>query len=855
MIYLYFDRTGALVETINEKPFKQGSVNVNGLAVYCELWDDDDFELDDIWYVQKLPNGTLTNETSFVDNVVNTTIPYNPKADHKFFKDFKTYKFYIKNFDESYLSQNGLNVGTIRFSINSSIEALGEILFNVQESVIKYDNNITQSQYDYLLLAYASRTLNEETGRTIYELIEEIVKEQAKITGVEYVGTTEEILALTSDEGIALSTTNAHIYYWDEEQVSYVDSEIEFMDISLSSNVMTLSGSQTVSGMKTFTGTQVFSGTTMFSGASVHSNDVEVGGDLIAKNVIGNDGTDYALNLKSGNEENKIIVDNNKVEISHDATGNIADASVIVNSASILFKVANRSVLAIGTDEIDAIGNMYASTILSSSTLNLLSPNEENGISISDTNIKAKLEDTDILTFKIVMDEENPSLHYYHIETGEGTYLKGKALNPSDLYDIVNKNYADGIKTTLETALGGKADLNNSSQNIRANKLQANSIIDGTDTTEIEMMQGAINFYAKNWQDTSQYRVICFSYSQGLEIGEPTKSFNPTTKNYVDGIKTNLQSQIDGINAGQNLADIVADLTALNNLSTTNLQVGDKVQVLVDSNHDDGSTVYNWNGSAWVYIGKYGQDGYTKAQADTLLATKQDVIDSSHKLSSDLVDDTNATNKFATASQLSQIATNQSDISNIKDGTTLDSFADVETALSGKVDMLQADWADQVYVKKSDGTNSSYYIDFNSTPYSVCIRNATGRLNVVGALYDSQAINLGQWKNDLQVKRHFINATINDGVDNITAIISILSPISTLNTATLIKNYFKDKGYNIPSTSTYLLTDVAIFIPSTSNNYVGVVYDETNDKFVANGTNYTLVSITSETITKDILPL
>lgn len=38
---------------------------------------------------------------------------------------------------------------------------------------------------------------------------------------------------------------------------------------------------------------------------------------------------------------------------------------------------------------------------------------------------------------------------------------------------------------------------------------------------------------------------------------------------------------------------------------------------------------------------------------------KQDEIDSSHKLDADLVDDTTSTNKFATASQLSQIAANE----------------------------------------------------------------------------------------------------------------------------------------------------------------------------------------------------
>ena len=122
------------------------------------------------------------------------------------------------------------------------------------------------------------------------------------------------------------------------------------------------------------------------------------------------------------------------------------------------------------------------------------------------------------------------------------------------------------------------------------------------------------------------------------------------TEDVLDAEANNLQSQIDGLNAGQNLADIVANLTTLNNLPITNLKDGDKVQVLVDSHHDNASTVYklviSGSSHSWSYIGKYGQDGYTKSEANALLATKQNVIDSTHKISSDLVDDTNATNKF-----------------------------------------------------------------------------------------------------------------------------------------------------------------------------------------------------------------
>lgn len=142
--------------------------------------------------------------------------------------------------------------------------------------------------------------------------------------------------------------------------------------------------------------------------------------------------------------------------------------------------------------------------------------------------------------------------------------------------------------------------------------------------------------------------------------------------NQIDTKTSNLQSQIDGINAGQNLADIVADLTALGNLDTSKLQSGDKVEVLSDSNHDNVSTVYNWNGTIWQYIGAYGTDSYTKAQMDSALATKQPLIDSSHKLDADLVDDTNATHKFVLQSDM--------DYWNLKQGALVETDS---TAVSG----------------------------------------------------------------------------------------------------------------------------------------------------------------------------
>ena len=151
-MYIYFDKNGTIKEVINDESIRKGSNDYN--KIYCYLEGNPD--IDDIWYLQKNPDGTLTNEVSFIDNIVTKSIPYDSKRDMKYFQDFEVYKFYVFTLSSSYLSQNGLVVATIRVAENNTLWALGELTFNVQANIVNSDNDITQSQYDYLLLTISS---------------------------------------------------------------------------------------------------------------------------------------------------------------------------------------------------------------------------------------------------------------------------------------------------------------------------------------------------------------------------------------------------------------------------------------------------------------------------------------------------------------------------------------------------------------------------------------------------------------------------------------------------------------------------------------------------------------------------
>lgn len=91
-----------------------------------------------------------------------------------------------------------------------------------------------------------------------------------------------------------------------------------------------------------------------------------------------------------------------------------------------------------------------------------------------------------------------------------------------------------------------------------------------------------------------------------------------TLENQQNTNKEQLQIQIDGINAGQNLADIVSNYSSLSNYNTSNLLNNDKIQVLQDENHNNAATIYSWNGNYFQFVGEVGQS-YSKAQIDNIL--------------------------------------------------------------------------------------------------------------------------------------------------------------------------------------------------------------------------------------------
>ena len=116
---------------------------------------------------------------------------------------------------------------------------------------------------------------------------------------------------------------------------------------------------------------------------------------------------------------------------------------------------------------------------------------------------------------------------------------------------------------------------------------------------------------------------------------------------------TSLQTQIDALSNANDVVDVLATYQDLLDYDTTNLKNNDIIKVMTDSTHQNAISYFKWviveQVGSWSYVGSQGPF-YTKSETDTLLNTKQNEITASNKLNSDLVNDTNSTNKFVTTS-------------------------------------------------------------------------------------------------------------------------------------------------------------------------------------------------------------
>lgn len=149
-MYLYFDKTGALKEIINDEALRQGNYFINYLCVYIE---GRDYESLDIAYT--LPSGAFVGPMNYKKetNAQTLQIPFNPKRDLKFFKYYTDYEFVVIPLEADLNGNAPLDeAGTVHTDITAMLLddtqlVLGEVNFTVERNTTLNLKQIASQEY------------------------------------------------------------------------------------------------------------------------------------------------------------------------------------------------------------------------------------------------------------------------------------------------------------------------------------------------------------------------------------------------------------------------------------------------------------------------------------------------------------------------------------------------------------------------------------------------------------------------------------------------------------------------------------------------------------------------------------
>ena len=273
---------------------------------------------------------------------------------------------------------------------------------------------------------------------------------------------------------------------------------------------------------------------------------------------------------------------------------------------------------------------------------------------------------TDKQQMEMQIQENKESIDYLEANK-QDKLISGQNIKTINNETILGEGNID-ISATLETdpVFTHSPAYNITEQDITDWNNKSDFSGDYNDLTNKPTIPDVSDFITKDVNDLTYYTTtanlsnVALSGSYNDLINTPDLSIYATTTQLGnettarENADTNLQGQIDAITSASDVKDIVGTYAELENYDTTTLGNDDIIKVLQDSTHNNAMTYYRWviasGFGEWEYIGQEGPY-YTKSETDTLLNAKQNEIDTTHKLSSDLVDDTNNTNLFVTSTE------------------------------------------------------------------------------------------------------------------------------------------------------------------------------------------------------------
>lgn len=196
----------------------------------------------------------------------------------------------------------------------------------------------------------------------------------------------------------------------------------------------------------------------------------------------------------------------------------------------------------------------------------------------------------------IDVEQVNNAIERHNQSEDAHRYIQGRIVQLDDKYTVVTEMLNSEIANANDRITANANNITTVNNNLTALGQLVNENYDTLNGNILETAEQLSN------------DLLATSNSLNLAIEQEAM-----TRESADN---NLQSQIDSITASSDVVAIVGTYAELLQYDTATLTLDDIIKVLNDEIHENASSYYRWNGSAWVYIGSEGPF-YTKSEANS----------------------------------------------------------------------------------------------------------------------------------------------------------------------------------------------------------------------------------------------
>lgn len=325
-----------------------------------------------------------------------------------------------------------------------------------------------------------------------------------------------------------------------------------------------------------------------------------------------------------------------------------------------------------------------------------------------------------------------------------------KPLTDSDVTNLLNKVHSHVNKNLLDNYT-----LTDTQLNMTYNRMHLHTNSSVLDNLE-EDLSGSLLYKGVGLDGDMKKSVYDTNNNNIVDKAETLDGLTAsiTELNYVTGVTSNIQSQI---NALSNAANFTGSVSTKADLSTVvNPLANDMVIVIADEDNDGKSTIYLYNGSVWVFAGEFKSEMRDFTAYPINLATEVVGVLPAVNISSDIVKKADFTNTLSTIDDAATLAHNH-DNKDLLDNYTFTN-TDISDTISKTHNHTNITSLNKITYNANNeplwegarwpGSDVSFYTSSALLPI-------VGENNRIYAIYEDESMNtlsaLYMWKNDAYV--------------------------------------------------------------------------------------------------------